>query len=161
MIPLQLQCNHETLQDSLFKYRCSYIVSSFFDFYKLSNFVDFLFMNIHGNSINTIGTDTQWCWCYNWLMNDCFNIGVVWHNSRDILFHLSLMFLCLPVLYLADNQEAIFNPWCSSYTLMEWIRKKCNCDSDSKCPTKTLAQEKRQRLLLLWQHSMVTITEKS
>ncbi|XP_022336512.2 uncharacterized protein CXorf65 homolog [Crassostrea virginica] len=29
-----------------------------------------------------------------------------------------------------DNQEAIFNPWCSSHTLMEWIRKKCNCDSD-------------------------------
>ncbi|XP_048761935.1 uncharacterized protein LOC125670666 isoform X1 [Ostrea edulis] len=29
-----------------------------------------------------------------------------------------------------DNQEAIFNPWCSSYTLMEWIRKKCNCEND-------------------------------
>ncbi|XP_045173617.2 uncharacterized protein CXorf65 homolog [Mercenaria mercenaria] len=29
-----------------------------------------------------------------------------------------------------DNEEAIFNPWCSSYTLMEWIRKKCNCDDD-------------------------------
>lgn len=42
------------------------------------------------------------------------------------------MFLRLSVLYPTDNQEAIFNPWCSSYTLMEWIRKKCNCDSDSK-----------------------------
>lgn len=29
-----------------------------------------------------------------------------------------------------DNEEAIFNPWCSSHTLMEWIRKKCNCDDD-------------------------------
>lgn len=29
-----------------------------------------------------------------------------------------------------DNEEAIFNPWCSSYTLMEWIRKKCNCEED-------------------------------
>jgi len=29
-----------------------------------------------------------------------------------------------------DNREALFNPWCSSYTLMEWIRRKCNCDDD-------------------------------
>lgn len=29
-----------------------------------------------------------------------------------------------------DNEEAIFNPWCSSHTLMEWIRKKCNCEED-------------------------------
>ncbi|XP_052222764.1 uncharacterized protein CXorf65 homolog isoform X2 [Dreissena polymorpha] len=29
-----------------------------------------------------------------------------------------------------DNEEAIFNPWCSSYTLMEWIRKKCKCGDD-------------------------------
>ncbi|KAL8604668.1 hypothetical protein ACOMHN_013448 [Nucella lapillus] len=29
-----------------------------------------------------------------------------------------------------DNQEAIFNPWCSSHTLLEWIRRKCHCDED-------------------------------
>ncbi|XP_076434852.1 uncharacterized protein CXorf65 homolog [Babylonia areolata] len=29
-----------------------------------------------------------------------------------------------------DNQEAIFNPWCSSHTLLEWIRRKCQCDED-------------------------------
>ncbi|KAL4223371.1 hypothetical protein ACF0H5_016841 [Mactra antiquata] len=29
-----------------------------------------------------------------------------------------------------DNEEALFNPWCSSFTLMEWIRKKCNCEDD-------------------------------
>ncbi|XP_052802053.1 uncharacterized protein CXorf65 homolog [Mya arenaria] len=29
-----------------------------------------------------------------------------------------------------ENEEALFNPWCTSYTLMEWIRKKCNCDEE-------------------------------
>ncbi|XP_064613039.1 uncharacterized protein C22orf15-like [Liolophura sinensis] len=30
-----------------------------------------------------------------------------------------------------DNQEALFNPWCTSTTLIEWIRKKCDCaDND-------------------------------
>ncbi|PVD32780.1 hypothetical protein C0Q70_08226 [Pomacea canaliculata] len=27
-----------------------------------------------------------------------------------------------------DNEEAIFNPWCSTHTLLEWIRRKCKCD---------------------------------
>ncbi|KAK3592655.1 hypothetical protein CHS0354_034732 [Potamilus streckersoni] len=29
-----------------------------------------------------------------------------------------------------DNQEAIFNPWCTSHNLLEWIRRKCNCEDD-------------------------------
>ncbi|KAK7483711.1 hypothetical protein BaRGS_00025032 [Batillaria attramentaria] len=29
-----------------------------------------------------------------------------------------------------DNQEAIFNPWCTTHTLLEWIRRKCHCDED-------------------------------
>ncbi|KAK7088549.1 hypothetical protein V1264_022458 [Littorina saxatilis] len=29
-----------------------------------------------------------------------------------------------------DNKEAIFNPWCSTHTLLEWIRRKCDCDED-------------------------------
>ncbi|XP_050411194.1 uncharacterized protein CXorf65 homolog [Patella vulgata] len=29
-----------------------------------------------------------------------------------------------------DNEEAIFNPWCSTYTLLEWIRKRCKCGHD-------------------------------
>lgn len=31
-----------------------------------------------------------------------------------------------------DNEEAIFNPWCSTHTLLEWIRRKCKCDDSSK-----------------------------
>lgn len=29
-----------------------------------------------------------------------------------------------------DNEEAIFNTWCSTHTLIEWIRRKCKCDED-------------------------------
>lgn len=29
-----------------------------------------------------------------------------------------------------DGEEALFNPWCTSHTLMEWIRRKCKCDDD-------------------------------
>ncbi|XP_071178686.1 uncharacterized protein CXorf65 homolog [Mytilus edulis] len=29
-----------------------------------------------------------------------------------------------------DGEEALFNPWCTSHTLMEWIRRKCRCDDD-------------------------------
>lgn len=29
-----------------------------------------------------------------------------------------------------DDQEAIFNPWCSTHTLLEWIRRKCQCEND-------------------------------
>ncbi|KAL3857550.1 hypothetical protein ACJMK2_012202 [Sinanodonta woodiana] len=28
------------------------------------------------------------------------------------------------------NQEEIFNPWCTSHNLLEWIRRKCNCEDD-------------------------------
>ncbi|XP_067673848.1 uncharacterized protein C22orf15-like [Haliotis asinina] len=29
-----------------------------------------------------------------------------------------------------DDQQALFNPWCTTHTLIEWIRKKCNCSHD-------------------------------
>ncbi|XP_041377638.1 uncharacterized protein LOC121390008 [Gigantopelta aegis] len=29
-----------------------------------------------------------------------------------------------------DDQEALFNPWCSTQTLVDWIRRKCECPKD-------------------------------
>lgn len=29
-----------------------------------------------------------------------------------------------------DDESALFNPYCTSHTLTEWIRKKCKCDDD-------------------------------
>ncbi|ESO89502.1 hypothetical protein LOTGIDRAFT_204334 [Lottia gigantea] len=28
------------------------------------------------------------------------------------------------------DKEAIFNPWCSTYTLLEYIRRTCDCDQE-------------------------------
>ncbi|XP_069134961.1 uncharacterized protein CXorf65-like [Argopecten irradians] len=29
-----------------------------------------------------------------------------------------------------DDESALFNPYCTSHTLTEWIRKKCHCEDD-------------------------------
>ena len=55
-----------------------------------------------------------------------------WPNTNCFYKHEAKFPFWFCLLFLPDNEEALFNSWCPTLILMEAVRRKCNCDNNGE-----------------------------